>query len=111
MVTTEPESPVDVSPIVINEIVVDGQRLVAAQPLRFDVEYMLDEKEPLFMLKGDFGITCWATSRMELVEVLEESLALYWEEFAEADPEELTPKARELQLQLRARLAALSHGT
>ena len=110
MVTTDPESPVDVSPIVVNEIVVDGQRLVAKEPLRFDVEYMLDEGEPLFVLTGDFGLTCWADSRAALIEALEESLELYWEEFAEADPEELSPKAQELRLQMRERLAFPSHG-
>ena len=110
MVTTDPESPVDVSPIVIHEIVVDGQKLVAREPLRFDVEYILDEDEPVFMLKGDFGLTCWAESRPALIQALEESLELYWEEFAEADPEELSPKAQEIRMQLRERLALPSHG-
>ncbi len=110
MVTTDPESPIDVSPIVVNEIVVDGQRLVAKEPLRFDVEYTLDEGEPLFVLNGDFGLTCWAESRSALVEALAESLELYWQEFAEADREELAPKAQELRLQLRERLAPPSHG-
>ena len=52
MVTTDPKTEVDESPIVVSEIVVDGRRLVAREPLRFEVEFDDDVEEPLFTLEG-----------------------------------------------------------
>ena len=110
MVTTDPTRKVDDSPIVVSEIVVDGQRLVAREPLQFEVERVVDEGEALFVLYGDFDISCWADTREELVEILGETLETYWTEFAQADPEELSPKANALRLQLLERMAVPSDG-
>ena len=110
MVTTDPKTEVDESPIVVSEIVVDGRRLVASEPLCFEVEHVVDDGEALFLLQGDFDISCSADTREELVEILGETLELYWTEFAQANPKALSPKAKELRLQLLERMAVPSDG-
>ncbi len=110
MVTTDPKTQVDESPIVVSEIVVDGRRLAAREPLRFEVTLHEDEDGTLYVLEGDFGIRCYGESRSELGEVLQETLELYWSEFAQADPGELSPKAKELRGQLLERIAVGTDG-
>ena len=102
MVTTDSVPPVDVSPILVSEIIVNGRRLVAEESLCVAVECVLDEGEPLFLLSGEFGITCWA-------ETLMESLELYWEEFTESEPDQLASQAQEIRRQMRSRLMPSDH--
>lgn len=101
MVTTEPESPVDVSPIVINEIVVDGQRLVAKEPLRFEVSYDTKDPEPFFLLEGPLDIILFAETRELLIDVLEDDLEILWRDFAVGDQSRLDGSAQRLGAEMR----------
>ncbi len=101
MVTTDPESPVDVSPIVVNEIVVDGQRLVAKEPLRFDVSYDTQDPEPFFLLEGPLDIILFAETRELLIDVLEDDLEILWRDFAVGDQTRLHSSAQRLGAEMR----------
>lgn len=103
MVTTDPKTPVDLSPIVISEIVVEGRRLVATPPLRFDVVFEPDDDEPLFTIEGEFDIIEYATSREMLIDVLYDTLEIMWRDFVGADPAKISPRAHELGVALNRR--------
>ena len=103
MVTTDPKTDVDISPIVVTEIVVDGRRLVAREPLRFEVTYEEEDGEAFFALEGEFGITLAAEMREELEDILEDTLHVFWREFAQEDPGRMTSGAWKLREELLQR--------
>ena len=98
MVSTDPAKPasVDDSPIIVTEIVVDGRRLVAKEPIRYEVKYDHDDQEPLYTLEGEFDIYEYAFSREMLIDVLHDTLEIMWQDFVEGDPSTNSPRAREL---------------
>ena len=110
MVTTDPKTDVDVSPIVVTEIVVDGRRLVAKEPIRYEVVYEDDDVEPLYTLEGEFGIIEYGFSREMLIDVLHDTLEVLWRDFVEADPALLAPRARELAVALGERFEETAAG-
>ena len=103
MVTSDREAKVDVSPIVVSEIEVDGVRLVAKNPLRYEVVYEDDAEEPLFTLEGEFDIIEYAFSRDMLIDVLHDSLEIMWRDFVGADPAKVSPRAYQLGVELSRR--------
>ena len=111
MVSTDPEAGVDVSPIVVTEIEVGGSRLVATEPVSFDVAYEGDEAEALFAIEGEFGIILAAPTRAELEVMLEDEFVFLWEHFAQGDPTLLDPMAVELGADLRERFMRPSSAT
>ena len=76
----------------------------ASPPLRFKVKY--DPLDKLYDLDGDLGISVSAYSRSDLHHELQEALSMLWIEYAEESPEQLSPKARRLRIDLRKRLTA-----
>ena len=103
MVTTDPTRKVDDSPIVVSEIVVDGRRLVAKEPIRYEVVYEHDEVEPLFTLEGEFDIIEYACTRDMLIDVLHDTLEIMWRKFVGADPSRVSPRAHQLGVELGRR--------
>ena len=101
--TTDPQVEVDESPIVVSEIVVDGRRLAAVEPLRFEVTFAEAEGEAFFALEGEFGITLAAETRAELEDILEDTLQVFWREYAQDDPGRMTSGARKLRDELLRR--------
>ena len=76
----------------------------ADPPLRFRVTY--DAEDQLYDLDGDFEIFLSANSRPQLLEELNEVLAMLWLDYAQEEPKRLSPKARELRTELLDRLRA-----
>ena len=76
----------------------------AAPPLRFHVSY--DAEDRLYDLEGDFEIALSAKSRPELLRELHEVLSMLWVDYAQEEPERLSPKARDLRSELLGRLRA-----
>ena len=103
MVTTDPKAGMDVSPIVVTEIVVDGRRLVAREPLRFEVTYEEEDGEAFFALEGAFGVTLVAETREELKDIMEDTLEVFWREFAQENPGRMTSGAWKLREELLQR--------
>ena len=101
--TTDPKAGADVSPIVVTEIVVDGRRLVAQEPLRFEVTYEEEDGEAFFALEGAFGIILAAEMREELEDILEDTLQVFWREYAQEDPGRMTSGAWKLRAELLQR--------
>lgn len=76
----------------------------ADPPLRFHVTY--DSEDQLYDLDGDFEISLSADSRPQLLLELNDVLSMLWIDYAQEEPERLSPKARDLRAELLDRLRA-----
>ena len=76
----------------------------ADPPLRFHITY--DAEDQLYDLNGDFEISLSADSRPQLLLELNEVLSMLWIDYAQEEPERLSPKARDLRTELLNRLQA-----
>ena len=76
----------------------------ANPPLRFHVSY--DAEDQLYDLEGDFEIALSADSRPQLLRDLNEVLSMLWIDYAQEEPERLSPKARDLRAELLDRFRA-----
>lgn len=103
MVSTDPAKPasVDDSPIVVTEIVVDGRRLVAREPIRYEVSFDDHEEEPLYTLEGPWDLYLFAETRAVLIDQLHDTLEVFWRDFAVGDQTRISPKAQEIGAALR----------
>lgn len=90
---------VDESPMEVEEVVYDNVRYVANAPLRFDVAF--DREGALYDLEGPFGVLLSADSREDLADALESELRLLLEDYAEADPAQMSSDAKDLREKLR----------
>ena len=88
--------------IELTELSLDSVRYRADPPLRFHVEY--DSEDQLYDLDGDFEISVSAESRPQLLHELNEVLSMLWSDYAQEEPQRLSPKARELRTELLHRL-------
>lgn len=93
----------DLSPITIESLRVNGVTLVANPPLVFEVDSLNDNSGD-YCLNGEFDISLFAESRVELESALEELLELLWETFALADDRDLAKGARILKQNMLNRL-------
>ena len=91
----------DESPIEIGVVAIDDVRYAATPPLRFEVAF--DPRSGLNEVAGEFGILLSCSTRAELEDALNDTLAMLWREYAEEDPATLSPKAVALRSELRAR--------
>ena len=107
MVTTDPRAKVDESPIVISEIEVDGVRLVAAEPLKFVVEF--DADVPVFDLEGPLNVYLFSETRELLRDMLEDHLEWLWRAFAVGDQSKLDGTALRLGEEMRRIFARASN--
>lgn len=101
MVTIDPKTPVDVSPIVVREIVVEGRRLAAREPLRFEVSLNSEDPEPFLLLEGPLDIILFAETREQLIDGLEDELEILWRDFAVGDQSRLDGSAQRLGAEMR----------
>ncbi len=90
--------------IELAELWLDDGLYHANPPLRFDVTYDADDE--LFDLEGDFEISLSAGSRPKLLRELNEVLSMLWLDYAQEEPDRLSPRARNLRAELLARLQA-----
>ena len=111
MVTTDPKAKVDVSPIVVTEIMVDGRRLVAEEPLRFEVRVEDSDEGSWVSITGPFEIMLGAPTRAEVGVLLQDEFAFLWHVYAEAEPLTLSPGAQRLREELRGRLIPADHAS
>ena len=100
---------IDESRIEIHHFISEGKRLAVEDPLIFDVTF--DLAAQAYLLTGEFGITCIAETRLELEEVLEETLEMYWQEFALEATDKLTTKANDLKEEMLGRVKVQHNGT
>ena len=103
MVTSDREAKVDVSPIVVSEIEVDGVRLVAKELLEFEVKF--DAEVPVFDLEGPFNIYLFAETRKLLLDILEDHLEWLWRAFAVGEQSKLDGAAQRLGEEMRRTFA------
>ena len=101
MVTTDPKAKVDESPIVISEIEVDGVRLVARQPVSYEVKFVADAPEPFYEIEGPPDILLFADTRELLLDVLEDDLQFLWRRFAVGDQSNLDGMAQRVGAEMR----------
>lgn len=94
--------PVDLSELTFERITQDERELVFLPPLTF--EPTLDESKQLFVIIDDsLNINVYAQTREQLAEDLESELFFLWDEYAQEDSENLTPKANKLKEELLSR--------
>ncbi len=99
MVTSDPKPLIDESPVTVSEITVDGQRLIAREPLRFEVTY--DAEALVFDLEGPLDIYLFAETRELLIDILEDDLEIFWRDFAVGDQSRLSGDAQHLGAEMR----------
>lgn len=87
--------------IEIGKFEFDDDLYIADPPLRFRVKS--DPESELCDLQGEFGIILGSRSRIDLMEDLNDTLRMIWEEYAKEDPEKLSGDARELRDKIRNR--------
>ena len=107
MVTSDRKAEVDVSPILVSEIVVDEVRLVAKEPLRFEVSYA--PEDAIYDLEGPLGIYLFAETRELLLDVLLDDLEILWRDFAVGDQSNLDGSAQRLGAEMRQLFADASY--
>lgn len=105
MVTSDRRVEVDLSPILVSKIMVDGRRLVAREPVCYEVVFEDDDVEPLYTLEGEFDVILAAPTRKELEIMLDDEFVFLWQLFAQADSSQLSPGAAQLGEDLRNRFA------
>ena len=108
---TTPVSEVDVSPMVFTEFVSNGRRYRTRNPLIFTIEYVEEDGEGLFLFEGEYNIISGAYSREEAWDMIDESLVLFWEDYAEGDPARLDGAAVEFGAELRERFQVVDDAT
>jgi len=95
--------PVDLSPLVFGAIDVGQRRLTARTELRF-IPHLDEESQQLYVVEdATLDLCVHAPTREELADEIAAHLLFAWDEYAQADPQMLTPKAQELRNALRAR--------
>ena len=87
--------------IEIGKFEFDDDLYIADPPLRFQVKS--DPESKLYDLRGEFGIILGARSRIDLLEDLNDTLRMLWEEYAKEDPESLSGDAQELRDEINNR--------
>ena len=95
---------VDTTPIEISEIELAGKHYRACPPLVYQVEFR--PSNYIYVIKGDFGITLAAESRIELESALLGMLDICWTDYAQEEPHKLTPNAVKLGEELRQRFVS-----
>ena len=87
--------------IEIGKFEFDNDLYIADPPLRFRVKS--DPENELHDLRGEFGIILGARSRIDLMEDLNDTLRMLWDEYAKEDPEKLSGDARDLRNEIKSR--------
>ncbi len=105
MVTSDRKAEVDLRPIVVSEIVVDGERLVAREPLEFEVSF--DAEEAIYDLEGPLRIYLFAETREVLDDMLHDVLEVMWRDFAAGEHQKLSGDAQKIGRELRKRFAGV----
>lgn len=94
--------PVDLSEFTLERITQDERELIFFPPLT--LKPTLDESKQLFVIIDDsLNINVYAQTREQLAEDLESELFFLWDEYAQEDSENLTPKANKLKQELLRR--------
>lgn len=83
-----------------------GVRYAVTPPLEFTVTF--DREDGLYDLSGDLDILLTAETRTDLLEVVEATLVMLWQDYALEEPDRLTPAARRLREKLLDRFRPLS---
>ena len=99
MVTSDRDVGIDLSPFIITEIEVDGERLIAQEPLRYTVTY--DAEAEVFECEGPLIVLWFAETRELLLDILTEDLEIMWRDFAVGDQSLLDGSAQRVGAQMR----------
>ena len=99
--------PVDLSSLEFAQIELNGRKLTAEPPLVFAPELDEDTRQLYVIADVDLDLHVFAYTRNQLVDELTQHLFFIWDAYANADPETLTPQARELANALQQRFQEL----
>ena len=90
---------VDLSPITVRQVPLEEGSLVALQPVMLTP--VLSETKQFYEIdNGDLGISLIAFTRDELIDALNEEIAVLWAEYAQESDEKLTDGAQALKARL-----------
>ena len=96
---------VDVSPITMDEFVVDNKCYKINPPLDFVVQFDYDEY--FYTLEGDLDILLFGYSRIEIEEDLDYSLNLFWADYIQGNPENLAADALNVRQEMLTRFESV----
>jgi hypothetical protein len=100
----------DLSPLEISTVRHGAMKLLVSPSLL--AEPTLDETKQLLCIDyPEFEISVFATTREALLLELHEHLAMLWQEYAQANDDELDPIALQLKATLLARITEAAHAT
>lgn len=97
---------VDLSPISIRKVILEaeGKELIFRQTLRL-TPYMDEETSQLFIVEDpEIALYAFAYNRDELIYEINEQITMMWEEYVEAEPQDLALDARQLREKLRNKI-------
>lgn len=94
---------VDVSPVTVDALIVDGRTYNATKDVSFDVTF--EPEDGVYAATGDFHLMVAANTRAELEAAVNEALAFLWREYVNADADAMTADALALREQLTTTFA------
>ena len=95
--------PVDLSPIQMDSLLVDNERLLIDPPLVYAVDLVDDDS--CYSIDGELGVVLSADSRGELESALDELLQLFWRKFAIVDDTQLSQSGRRMKREVNKRIS------
>ncbi|MDP2181351.1 MAG: hypothetical protein Q8K99_02120, partial [Actinomycetota bacterium] len=101
---------VDLSPLTIDAVVLEGQLLVPSPPLVLTPALDPETKQVLLASDEGLGLSAAAPTRDQLYEELVDEIAFVWEAYALEDDEILSPAAAELKKRLLERFQVSRDG-
>jgi hypothetical protein len=104
MFDLESMSPLDLSPLEINEVEHDGMRLRFRQPAHLVPQLSEDNPQFVRIEEPSLGLDAFAGTVTDLVDEVAEDLVVVWKNYARAEDADLAPKALELKRRLLASL-------
>jgi len=100
---------VDLSTIVIQEIPLPEKKLVFKNPLRL-VPTMDEESQQLFIAENlDVGLYAFGDTREELIDEINDQIAMMWDEYVKVDVSDLASDAIELREKLREKIQEVAN--
>ena len=101
--------PLDLSPPIVDRVQNGSQTLRIDPPLELKPRLDEESKQLLVVEDNDLDLLAFAASREELEAEVLSHLLLLWKEYAEEDPDKLTPVAQKLRKRLRRRIQEAAH--
>lgn len=100
---------VDLSPMTFERLNQEGRTLEFCEPLTLSPELDEDSNQFYELRDETLDLFVYAQTREQLADELTEQLFMLWDEYAQESPDNLTPHAQQVRLELLRRVREVSH--